>query len=243
MAEAKKKLLTPHFEWCQDMNRVLIKILVADVNIKDKDLKIDVTKDQFSFIYKDYLLKFKFRFPVNPTTIKYKAMRVLELVIEKETSNAYWPHLLPKDDKKKLKNQCKVDWNRFLDEDEAKKKEKGIVNEDDDEYGDLNMNQNEESSDDDSDDEPIDDLEVKPKIDDEKQEEKTNTNETVETQSTDKEKEPATEQEPATATATDKEPEQKPATATETDKDEKNEKPKDEKPAETVESGNALEEV
>eukprot|EP01084_Bolivina_argentea_P316556 548761_1 len=160
MAEAAKNVpkRTPHFEWCQDMDRLLIKILLSDVKVAQT--KLDITRDTFSFQYKDYLLNFNFRFPVNPKTIKYRSTRVLELIIEKDSSNAYWPHLLPKVDKKKLKNHCRVDWNRFLDEDEAEKRQKGVVD-DDDEYGNLNFGggDNDDSSSDDSDDRPIDSLE------------------------------------------------------------------------------------
>eukprot|EP01084_Bolivina_argentea_P084148 152273_1 len=169
MAEEKK--LTPHFEWCQDMDRILLRIELN--NVKVDETKLDITRDTFSFSYKSYVLKFSFRFPVNPNTVKYKTSRLLDLVIEKETSNAYWPHLLPKPDKKRLKNQCKVDWNRFMDEDEAKKRQKGVVD-DDDAYGNLGMmGGDNESSSDDSDDQPIDDLEQnKPSRDDAKQNKK-----------------------------------------------------------------------
>eukprot|EP00483_Globobulimina_turgida_P002763 UN02768 len=160
MAAAKKqdKKLTPHFEWCQDMDRILMKIKLPDVDVTDT--KLDITRDTFLFSYKMYELNFNFRFPVNPKTIKYRSTRVLELVIEKETSDAYWPHLFPKLDKKKFKHRCKVDWNRFIDEEDAKKRQKGVVD-DDDEYGNLNMGGMNagESSSDDSDDKPIDDLE------------------------------------------------------------------------------------
>ena len=83
MAQASDKKLTPHFQWCQDMNRLLIKILISNVNIKDT--KLDITKNTFSFQYKNYSLEFNFRFPVNPSTVKYRATRILELVIEKES--------------------------------------------------------------------------------------------------------------------------------------------------------------
>lgn len=99
-AEAAKKI--PMFMWCQDMDRILIRFDTL-AGVKIEDTKMDITKDTFSFEYKEYALKFSFRFPVNPSTVKYRATRVLELVIEKETSNAYWPHLLPKLEKKKLK--------------------------------------------------------------------------------------------------------------------------------------------
>merc|ERR1711879_644868 len=135
------------------------------------DTKLDITKDKFSFSYKgggkEYHFEFMFRFPVNPSTVKYRStQRNLALVIEKETSNSYWPHLMPKSDKKKYKQHCLVDWDRFMDEDDAKKSKKGIVD-DEDGYGNLaGMGMGaEESSSDDSDDEPIDDLEMKPTTD------------------------------------------------------------------------------
>merc|ERR1712039_1104130 len=84
--------------------------------------------------------------------------------------NAYWPHLLPKDEKKKLKIQCQVDWDRFMDEEEAEKRQKGVVD-DDDEYGNLGnigMNEDSSSDEDDSDDAPIDDLEISSKEEKEK---------------------------------------------------------------------------
>ena len=100
----EERKLTPHFKWCQDMDRLLIKLEVS--NAKIDETKLDITRDAFSFEYKNYSLKFSFRFPVNPKTIKYRATRILELIIEKETSNAYWPHLLPKPEKKKFKVSC-----------------------------------------------------------------------------------------------------------------------------------------
>merc|ERR1719356_1149788 len=166
---AVAKSLTPHSEWCQDMDRILLKIKIPDVDVKDT--KMDITKDKFSFSYKgggkEYHFEFMFRFPVNASTVKYRStQRDLALVIEKETSNSYWPHLMPKTDKKKYKNHCLVDWDRFMDEDDAKKSKKGIVD-DEDGYGNLaGMGMGaEESSSDDSDDEPIDDLEMKPTTD------------------------------------------------------------------------------
>merc|ERR1719356_297586 len=163
---AVAKSLTPHSEWCQDMDRILLKIKIPDVDVKDT--KLDITKDKFSFSYKgggkEYHFEFMFRFPVNPSTVKYRStQRNLALVIEKETSNSYWPHLMPKSDKKKYKQHCLVDWDRFMDEDDAKKSKKGIVD-DEDGYGNLaGMGMgDDDSSSDDSDDAPIDDLEVKP---------------------------------------------------------------------------------
>merc|ERR1711920_811483 len=58
------------------------------------------------------------------------------LVIEKEETK-YWFHLMVKKDKMKHKHQCRVDWDRFMDEDEAKKSKKGIKVDYDSDYGNL----------------------------------------------------------------------------------------------------------
>merc|ERR1719203_2431695 len=137
-----------------------MKIEISDVQVEQTQL--DITRDSFSFSYKNYALSFNFRFPVNAKTVKYRSTNILQLIIEKETSNAYWPHLLPKDEKKKLKVQCQIDWDRFLDEEEAEKRQKGVVD-DDDEYGNLGnlgMGDDSSSEEDDSDDATIDSLEV-----------------------------------------------------------------------------------
>lgn len=104
MAAEKKKTAkkNPMVIWCQDMDRLLIKFDTL-IGIKIEDTKLDITRDTFSFEYKDYELKFSFRFAVNPKTVKYTSKRNLQLIIEKEKSNAYWPHLLPKVEKRKFK--------------------------------------------------------------------------------------------------------------------------------------------
>ena len=82
---------------CVSVDRILLKIKIPDVDVKDT--KMDITKDKFSFSYKgggkEYHFEFMFRFPVNASTVKYRStQRDLALVIEKETSNSYWPHLM-----------------------------------------------------------------------------------------------------------------------------------------------------
>jgi len=113
------------------MNYVLLKIDIPNIAAVE-DTQLTVTEDSLSFSYKDWSLNFKFRLPVNDKTLKYKLNRTLELIIEKKTANDYWPHILSKTDKKLLKVQCKVDWDRFLDEDDAEKKENGTLGDDED---------------------------------------------------------------------------------------------------------------
>ena len=71
--------------------------------------KTDIKIERESLYFKGkshgkmYELTFKFRFPVNPKTAKFNVKRLVEFVIEKETSEAFWPHLLSKEDKTRLK--------------------------------------------------------------------------------------------------------------------------------------------
>ena len=50
--------------------------------------------------------------------LRHKLTRFAEYIIEKETRNAPWPHLIAKNEIKQFKNRCKVDWDKWLDEDE-----------------------------------------------------------------------------------------------------------------------------
>jgi hypothetical protein len=165
MTTGTQRRLTPQFKWAQDMNIIYIKLIIDDLDANK--MKLNVTRDVLEFAYdekdaygerKAYSLDFNFRFPVNPNTLKFKSFRSLELIIEKETSNAYWPHLLSKDDKKKYKSQCQIDWHKFLDEDEAAEAGKPIVDENAG-YGNFGDWKDDDTSSDDSDDAPIDALE------------------------------------------------------------------------------------
>ena len=70
---------------------------------KIEDIKLDIERLSFSLKQDEFSLKFAFRSAINPKSVKRSMKRSLELVIEKETSNVYWPHLLNKEEKKKLK--------------------------------------------------------------------------------------------------------------------------------------------
>ncbi|ETN97566.1 hypothetical protein RFI_39963, partial [Reticulomyxa filosa] len=130
---ATAKPLTPNFLWAQDKNNIFVKIDLADV--ADKDLKVQVTREGLSFGAtsrgKKYELEIKFRFPVNPKTVQYSIKRIVSFLVEKETSNAWWPHLLAEEDKKKHKTSCKIDWEKFIDEDDSDKKELDMNNSED----------------------------------------------------------------------------------------------------------------
>merc|ERR1719361_1434954 len=116
MADASTKV--PDFFWAQDGNHLYLKIgIVSPENVKTK-----VTDDTFYFYAEKnkqkYELKFNFRFPTVANNTRHKNTRFAEYVIEKETRNAAWPHLIAKNEIKLFKNRCKVDWDKWLDEDE-----------------------------------------------------------------------------------------------------------------------------
>ncbi|ETN97567.1 hypothetical protein RFI_39962 [Reticulomyxa filosa] len=100
---ATAKPLTPNFLWAQDKNNIFVKIDLADV--ADKDLKVQVTREGLSFGAtsrgKKYELEIKFRFPVNPKTVQYSIKRI------------------------------KIDWEKFIDEDNSDKKELDMNNNED----------------------------------------------------------------------------------------------------------------
>lgn len=100
---AANPTLTPRFLWAQDKNHLYVKVDLVDVS----NLKCEVTSEALSFRGESngrvYSLDLKFRFPVNAQTAKYSEKRNVEFVIEKESSEAFWPHLLSKEDKKKYK--------------------------------------------------------------------------------------------------------------------------------------------
>jgi len=119
MAAANKELQVPEFKWAQNGDIVYVQVGVTGID--SKTMKTDITKDSFYFYgeanKQTYELKFKFLHPVNPKTIKYKVGRLVEFVIEKETSASFWDGLLDADDKKRLKNRCTIDWSRWVEED------------------------------------------------------------------------------------------------------------------------------
>lgn len=103
--KAGEKVYMPRFKWAQDFDLVLIAIELTDVDASKMIVKIEKETLYFKGEShgKMYELSFKFRFPVNPKTAKFNVKRLVEFVIEKETSEAFWPHLLSVEDKKRLK--------------------------------------------------------------------------------------------------------------------------------------------
>lgn len=118
MAAANNNTQVPEFKWAQNADNIYLQVGVTGID--SKTMKTDITKDTFSFYgeanKQAYELKFKFLHPVKSTDVKYKVGRLVEFVIEKESS-AFWDGLLAAEDKKRLKNRCTIDWSRWVEED------------------------------------------------------------------------------------------------------------------------------
>lgn len=157
MAASKKSATIPEFFWAQDGNYIYMKIgLVEPENVKTK-----ITTDAFNFYCerngRSYELKFDFRFPVIAEKSRYKITRFAEYILEKETHSAAWPHLLSKKQIKIFKNRCKVDWDRWIDDDEINEKNMGMGL-DFEEFAKLNPDSKIEEEENNSDDGPLFDL-------------------------------------------------------------------------------------
>eukprot|EP01084_Bolivina_argentea_P125318 222050_1 len=134
----------PYFYWYQDMNyiRICMKFLSDNVlnspavEFENPEIfKMRITSDTFHVsVYNEYELQFNFRHRINPNRVQYKRLilgKMIDFIFEKHTKNKYWDHLLIEYHHKQYKQYCKIDWDNFLDKDEAIKKEKGIDDEDD----------------------------------------------------------------------------------------------------------------
>ena len=96
-----------------DIDRILLRIRIPNVNVGDTKLEVD--PDRFVFEFNTYFMEFAFRHRVKKETVRYRStQRDLTLVIEKEKVNSYWEHLMVKEDKIKFKvwffgNECSFD--------------------------------------------------------------------------------------------------------------------------------------
>jgi len=113
-----KATTTPDFFWAQDGDHLYIKIGA----VTPTDIKTKITEDKFYWFGESnghaFEVSFNFRFPVLPKETREKVTRYAEYVLKKETSHACWPHMLTKIQKKILKNRCKVDWDKWIDEED-----------------------------------------------------------------------------------------------------------------------------
>ena len=113
-------------QWAQRTDSLYITIALADV----KDETIDLTDTELHFKGtsgdKPYEVNIKFYAPVDskaegstykvlPRSVQFFVMKVPSTK-EDEDDEEFWPRLL--EDKNLEKNQVKIDWDRYVDEDE-----------------------------------------------------------------------------------------------------------------------------
>ncbi|MES1907994.1 MAG: hypothetical protein MHM6MM_001010 [Cercozoa sp. M6MM] len=115
MSEAR----VPSFRWAQDKKHVYVSIEVVDCDLH----KADVQTSSLSFEGSDrngikFALDIHLRCEVDAVKSKYSTHRNVEFILEK-ASDEWWPHLLTKEDKAKYRQRCHVDFDKWIDEDEA----------------------------------------------------------------------------------------------------------------------------
>jgi prostaglandin-E synthase len=116
---------TAPIKWAQRSDSLYITIALADV----KDETITITDTELKFKgkseSKDYEVDIKFFKPVDGKGSTYKVlkrsvqmhvMKAKEEGKEDDDDETFWPRLL--EDKLLEKNQVKIDWDRYVDEDE-----------------------------------------------------------------------------------------------------------------------------
>lgn len=83
------------------------------INLSDKELHFKGTANE-----KNYEVNIEFFKPVDSEGSTYKVLprSVQMLLKKKESEEEFWPRLLS--DKLKEKNQVKIDWDRYVDEDD-----------------------------------------------------------------------------------------------------------------------------
>lgn len=113
---------TAPIKWAQRSDSLYVTIALQDVT----DEKIALTDTSLIFVGKsggkDYAVNIEFYQPVNSEGSTYKVLpRSIQMLVMKKTNDdgdddEFWPRLLK--DKSLEKNQVKIDWDRYVDEDE-----------------------------------------------------------------------------------------------------------------------------
>eukprot|EP00814_Leptocylindrus_danicus_P011729 CAMPEP_0116028138 /NCGR_PEP_ID=MMETSP0321-20121206/15187_1 /TAXON_ID=163516 /ORGANISM="Leptocylindrus danicus var. danicus, Strain B650" /LENGTH=211 /DNA_ID=CAMNT_0003501909 /DNA_START=78 /DNA_END=713 /DNA_ORIENTATION=- len=109
---------TAPIKWAQRSDSLYITIALPDVkdeNIQLEDGTLNFTGTSNS---KPYTVAIEFFKPVSSEESTYKVLpRSVQMhVVKKDQEDEFWPRLLK--DKAKEKNQVKIDWDRYVDEDE-----------------------------------------------------------------------------------------------------------------------------
>ncbi|GAX14509.1 hypothetical protein FisN_11Hh028 [Fistulifera solaris] len=109
---------TAPIKWAQRSDSIYLTIALSDVkdesiNLKDATLTFKGTSEG-----KEYAIDIEFFKDVNAEGSTYKTLpRSVQMhIMKKESDEEFWPRLLK--DKTKEKNQVKIDWDRYVDEDD-----------------------------------------------------------------------------------------------------------------------------
>jgi hypothetical protein len=119
MAALAKTNVAP-VKWAQRKDSLYVTIDLPDVT--GEDIKLTATKLVFSGKSKgaDYAMDLEFLNEVDPETSTWKVLQrsVQMHVMKKDQDTDFWPRLLK--DKNQEKTNVKVDWDKYVDEDEEK---------------------------------------------------------------------------------------------------------------------------
>eukprot|EP00816_Leptocylindrus_hargravesii_P002640 CAMPEP_0196810710 /NCGR_PEP_ID=MMETSP1362-20130617/13255_1 /TAXON_ID=163516 /ORGANISM="Leptocylindrus danicus, Strain CCMP1856" /LENGTH=205 /DNA_ID=CAMNT_0042185827 /DNA_START=67 /DNA_END=684 /DNA_ORIENTATION=+ len=109
---------TAPIKWAQRSDSLYITIALPDV--KDESIQLEDSTLNFTGTSnsKPYTVAIEFFKPVSSEESTYKVLpRSVQMhVVKKDQEDEFWPRLLK--DKAKEKNQVKIDWDRYVDEDE-----------------------------------------------------------------------------------------------------------------------------
>mmetsp|Transcript_4700 Transcript_4700/g.11581 ORF Transcript_4700/g.11581 Transcript_4700/m.11581 type:complete len:148 (-) Transcript_4700:155-598(-) len=105
----------PAAKWAQRADKILLTIDVPDLD--PAQTKVEIKEDSFSFTSGDFELKFEFFGQVDHEAAKWKVgARDVDFVIPRKEAGEYWDKL----NKGTKLHTVKTDFNRWVDEDEAK---------------------------------------------------------------------------------------------------------------------------
>eukprot|EP00546_Thalassionema_frauenfeldii_P011356 CAMPEP_0178918638 /NCGR_PEP_ID=MMETSP0786-20121207/13937_1 /TAXON_ID=186022 /ORGANISM="Thalassionema frauenfeldii, Strain CCMP 1798" /LENGTH=204 /DNA_ID=CAMNT_0020592369 /DNA_START=83 /DNA_END=697 /DNA_ORIENTATION=- len=110
---------TAPIKWAQRSDSLYITIALADVKDESIDLSDSTLKFEGKSDSKDYELNIEFFHEVDSNGSTYKVLpRSVQMHVMKKDKDQeeFWPRLLK--DKALEKNQVKIDWDRYVDEDE-----------------------------------------------------------------------------------------------------------------------------
>jgi len=114
------KQMIPVVEWAQDKKRLYFKYQTTDP-VQENSLKVNIENNKLQFLGTGkstfYRMIFQFNKKVQENSVRWKHGRNVEVMIMK-ADEGFWPHPMAKEDKRRLKKHTKIDWDKFVDEDD-----------------------------------------------------------------------------------------------------------------------------